>query len=124
MAMLTGTMEPLVVMITAPAGEAPGLARSLVELRLAACVNMLPGLRSWFWWEGQVDEAEETLLLAKTTRERLDALLAAVRERHSYQVFEAIAMPIVEGYAPYLEWIGASVAPPPANGPARPPTKE
>lgn len=122
--MLTGTMEPLVVMITAPADEAPGLARSLVELRLAACVNMLPGLRSWFRWEGQVDEAEETLLLAKTTRERLDGLLAAIRERHSYQVFDAIALPIAGGYAPYLEWIGTSVAPPPADVSVRPPTKE
>jgi periplasmic divalent cation tolerance protein len=122
--MLTGTMEPLVVMITAPADEAPGLARSLVELRLAACVNMLPGLRSWFRWEGQVDEAKETLLLAKTTRERLEALIAAIRERHSYEVFDAIALPITGGYAPYLEWIGASVAPPPADISVPPSPKE
>jgi periplasmic divalent cation tolerance protein len=106
-------MEPLVV-ITAPAGEAEGLARALVEMRLAACVNLVPGLRSWFWWEGQVVEAEEYLLLAKTTRERLDALVTAVRERHSYQVFGAIALPISGGFAPYLEWIGASVAQPAA----------
>jgi periplasmic divalent cation tolerance protein len=122
--MSTGTREPLVVMITAPADEASGLARSLVELRLAACVNMLPGLRSWFWWEGRVDEAQETLLLAKTTREQLEALIAAIRERHSYQVFDAIALPISGGYTPYLEWIGASVAPPPADVPDRPPIKE
>jgi periplasmic divalent cation tolerance protein len=111
-------MELVVVMITAPADEAPDLARALVELRLAACVNVLSGLRSWFWWEGRVDEAEESLLLAKTTRARLDALVAAVRERHSYQVFDAIALPISGGYAPYLEWIGASVG----AGPGEPPS--
>jgi periplasmic divalent cation tolerance protein len=117
-------MELLFVMITAPPDEAPGLARALVELRLAACVNVLPGLHSCFWWEGQVDEAKESLLLAKTTRERLDALLATVRERHSYDVFEAIALPITGGYAPYLEWIGASVAAPPAVSPSQSPLME
>ena len=101
-------MEPVAVMITAPAEVAPGLAEALVALRLAACVNLLPGVRSWFWWEGQVDQAEESLLLVKTTRERLDGLIAAVRDRHPYQVFEAVALPILGGYAPYLEWIGAS----------------
>jgi periplasmic divalent cation tolerance protein len=59
-----------------------------------------------------VDRAEEALLLIKTTRARLDALVAAVRERHSYQVFEAVALPILGGYSPYLEWIAASVAEP------------
>jgi periplasmic divalent cation tolerance protein len=117
-------MEPLIVMITAPPDEAPGLARALVELRLAACVNVLPRLHSWFWWEGQVDEAEESLLLAKTTRERLDDLLAAVRERHSYQVFAAIALPVTGGSAPYLEWIGASVAASEADLSSRAPDKE
>jgi periplasmic divalent cation tolerance protein len=117
-------MEPLIVMITAPPDEAPGLARALVELRLAACVNVLPRMHSWFWWEGRVDEAEESLLLAKTTRERLDGLVAAVRERHSYQVFAAVALPITGGYAPYLEWIGASIAAPPADVSSRAPDKE
>jgi periplasmic divalent cation tolerance protein len=100
----------MVVLITAPLDEAPALAASLVKQRVAACVNLIPGLRSWFWWEGAVDEASEALLVAKTTRERLDALIAAVRESHSYQVFGAVALPIVGGYAPYLEWIASSVS--------------
>lgn len=95
--------------ITAPADEAPALARALVEQRVAACVNLVPGLHSWFWWEGAVDEASESLLVAKTTRDRLDPLIAAVRALHTYEVFEAVALPIVGGYTPYLEWIAASV---------------
>jgi len=103
-------MEAVVVLVTAPPEEAEALAGALVEARVAACVNLLPGVRSWFWWEGAVDHAEESLLVIKTTRPRLEALIAAVRDRHSYQVFEAVALPITAGYPPYLEWIDASVA--------------
>lgn len=105
-------MEAVVVVVTAPPGEAEALAEALVAERVAACVNLLPGVRSWFWWEGAVDRAEEALLVIKTTRPCLDRLIAAVRERHSYQVFEAVALPITAGFAPYLEWIAASVAVP------------
>jgi periplasmic divalent cation tolerance protein len=102
--------------VTAPPQEAEALAEALVARRVAACVNLLPGVRSWFWWEGAVDRAEEALLCIKTTRSCLDALVAAVREKHSYQVFEAVALPITGGYAPYLEWIAASVAGPSGGG--------
>lgn len=102
-------MELLVVLVTAPPDEAPALARALVEERVAACVNLAPGLRSWFWWEGRIDQAEESLLLIKTSRDRLERLITAIQRRHSYRVFEAVALPIVGGFPPYLEWIGASV---------------
>jgi periplasmic divalent cation tolerance protein len=108
-------MDAVVVFVTAPPDEAEALAGALVESRVAACVNLLPGAHSWFWWEGAIDQAQESLLVIKTTRPRLDALIAAVRERHSYQVFEAVALPITGGYAPYLEWIGASVEAPAAE---------
>lgn len=103
-------MDAVVVLVTAPSDEAEALARALVEARVAACANLLPGVRSFYWWKGVFEQAEETLLVLKTTRSRVDALIAAVRERHSYQVFAAVALPVSQGFPPYLEWIAASVA--------------
>jgi periplasmic divalent cation tolerance protein len=103
--------DAVVVMVTCgDAGEAERIARAALEQRLAACANLLPGLRSWFWWEGRIDRAEEVLLLFKTRRDRLAALEAAIRAEHSYEVFAMVAVPVAGGSAEYLRWIDASVA--------------
>jgi periplasmic divalent cation tolerance protein len=109
-----------VVLLAAPPRRARALARALVERRLAACVNLLPGAGSVYRWKGRVEEVRETLLLAKTTASRAAALLAAVAELHPYEVPEGILLPAEGGLAPYLAWVAEETrpeAPPPA--PAR-----
>jgi periplasmic divalent cation tolerance protein len=103
--------DALVVLVTAPDAEAAaGLARALVEERLAACGNVVPGLRSVYRWEGAVRDEPEALLLLKTTRDRFEALREAVLRLHPYQVPEVLALPVEAGSAPYLAWLSAQVA--------------
>jgi len=100
----------LVVLVTAPtAAEAESIARPLLERRLIACANILPGVTSLFWWEGSIDRAEEVLLVMKTRHDRLDEVRVAVIEAHSYDVPEVIALPIMGGSEAYLRWIDESV---------------
>ena len=87
------------------------LARDLVHLRLAACVNVLAPVDSVYRWEGKVEEAREFPLLAKTTRDRYEALEQAIRERHPYSVPEIVAWPIERGLPAYLEWVGSETRP-------------
>src|SRR5882724_199949 len=94
-----------VLMTTGSAEIAEKIARTLVEERLAACVNIVPGIRSIYRWQGSVADDAEWLLVAKTARSRFAALEARVRALHSYEVPEVIALEIVEGSAPYLEWL-------------------
>jgi periplasmic divalent cation tolerance protein len=102
--------DKIVVLSTcASPEEAEKLARLLVERRLAACVNVVPGIRSYYRWEGQVEAADECLLVVKSARHLFDALTAALEAAHSYEVPEALAIPIVEGAANYLNWLGASL---------------
>jgi periplasmic divalent cation tolerance protein len=89
--------------------EGRRLARQLVERRLAACVNLLPNLTSIYRWQGAVEEASEVLLLIKTTAEQLPALESAVRELHSYEVPEFLALDVESGSQPYLDWLRGSV---------------
>ncbi len=101
-----GPPDALVVLITAPAGAAEAeLARTLVDERLVACVNLIPGVRSLYRWQGEVQDDAESLLLCKTTPDRYAALEARVRELHPYEVPEIIALPLVHGSAPYLAWL-------------------
>jgi periplasmic divalent cation tolerance protein len=95
----------IIVMVTAPEKEAPSLARTLVEERLVACVNLVPGLRSLYWWQGKMEDEPEVLCIMKTRGALFDALRDRVRELHSYTVPEIIALPIIRGNEPYLEWI-------------------
>jgi periplasmic divalent cation tolerance protein len=99
----------LVVLIAIPAADAPGLARRLVEERRAACVNQLPGMHSTYVWDGRVEEADETLLLVKTTVAGYPALERRVRELHPYDVPELLAVPVAAGFEPYLDWLKRSV---------------
>ena len=97
-----------VVLVTTPnEEEAAKLARILVEKRLAACANLLPKIRSFFWWEGKIDEQNEVLLVIKTTKPMLHELMETVHAHHSYQVPEIIALPILEGSEKYLNWLAA-----------------
>lgn len=102
--------ECLVVLCTCPDGApATQLAESLVGERLAACVNRVPGVASCFRWQGEVQHETETLLLIKTTRARLAALTARVRELHPYELPEVIAVPVMGGLEKYLDWVRAGV---------------
>ena len=86
------------------------VARTLVEARLAACVNLLPAVHSIYRWQGQIEEATEITLLIKTTSQQIDSLQKAIVKLHPYDVPEIIATPIVAGYAPYLQWIATETA--------------
>lgn len=98
----------IVVLITVPSAElGQKIARDLVEKKLAACVNILPPMRSIYTWEGRIVEEEEVLLLCKTRLELFESrLIPAVRALHPYQVPEIIALPVQAGLKEYLDWIG------------------
>ncbi|MDZ7290781.1 MAG: divalent-cation tolerance protein CutA [candidate division KSB1 bacterium] len=102
--------ENIVVLMTA-ANEEEGakLAKLLVETRLAACVSLVPQARSFFWWEGKMDEQSETIMIVKTRRQVLSLLIETVQKHHSYSVPEIIALPIIDGAANYLNWLAAEV---------------
>jgi len=87
--------------------SAERLAEALVGERLAACVNVLPGLRSVYRWQGTVEHADEVLLLIKTTHERLDALAARVQALHPYELPELLAVEAAGGLPAYLDWVAA-----------------
>ncbi|QSR85090.1 divalent-cation tolerance protein CutA [Methylacidimicrobium sp. B4] len=98
-------MKPLLVLITASSSEeGAGLARALLEARLASCVNLLPGVRSFYWWQGKREEASEVLLLVKSAHEQWDELQAAVRRHHSYECPEIIALAPERVGERYLSW--------------------
>ena len=94
-----------VVYVTASPDEAPDLARTLVERRVAACVNLVPEVRSIYRWQGKVQDDPETLMIIKTTADRLEALKAAVIELHGYDVPEFIVLPVTAAHAPYAAWM-------------------
>ncbi len=104
-------MEAIFVYVTAAsAEEAARIGRTLVEERLAACANLLDGMRSIYRWEGKVEEAAETVLILKTERRAFDRLAARVRELHPYDCPCVVALPLVAGDAGYLRWIQEQVA--------------
>jgi periplasmic divalent cation tolerance protein len=89
--------------------EAEKIARYLVENRLAACVNVIPQVKSIYRWQGKLESAAEWLLLVKTTAERFPRVRDAIRGLHSYEVPECIVIPVEDGSASYLQWIEDSV---------------
>lgn len=90
--------------------EGEKIARRLVEGRLAACVNIVPGVTSIFTWKGAVDQAEECLLIIKTRGELIPQLISRIKSLHSYDVPEIIALPITDGNTAYLDWISEVTA--------------
>ena len=96
----------LIVYCTCPdTATADALAQALVSERLAACVNVTPGMRSTYRWQGRIERSDEVLLLIKTTRDRLDALIARVQALHPHELPEVIAVEAAGGLAPYLDWV-------------------
>ncbi|MFC1951613.1 divalent-cation tolerance protein CutA [Chloroflexota bacterium] len=89
--------------------EAHKIAEALLTQRKAACVNILPWVSSLFWWQDKIDSAQESLLIVKTRASLLAEIVALVKEIHSYDVPEIIALPIIGGNQDYLEWIGKEV---------------
>ncbi len=101
----------LVVFITTPRDKGEEIAKRLVEDRLAACVNVVDGVKSIYWWKGKIESDEESLLIVKTRSEAFGKLVEKVREIHPYSVPEIIALPIVAGNKDYLEWMRDEVRP-------------
>jgi len=102
------------VVVLATAGspeEAERIATTLVEARLAACVNLVTPVTSIYRWQGAVERASEVLLVIKTRRTSTTRLVARLRALHSYELPEVIVLPIVAGSAPYLRWLVAETAP-------------
>ena len=102
-----GTLVVLTTVASVEEGKA--IARALVEERLAACVNVVRGVRSFFFWEGRLQEDDEALLLVKTRRERYGELEARIRSLHSYSVPEILALAVEAGSPAYVEWVRESV---------------
>ena len=102
-----GTLVVLTTVASAEEGEA--IARVLVEERLAACVNLVRGVRSFFFWEGRLQEDHEALLLVKTRRERYEELEARIRSLLSYSVPEILALAVEAGSPAYVLWVRESV---------------
>lgn len=94
-----------VVLVSIPRDEANKLAKSLVENHLAACINVVPKIESYFWWENKLEHEEEALLIIKTTQQRFDELRAWVVENHPYDLPEIISLPLSDGLSDYIEWV-------------------
>jgi len=103
------TDKKLVLSTCGSIDEARKLARALVEKQLAACVNIVPQIESVYYWKGKVETSTEFLLLMKTTSGTFDELRDVLTELHSYDLPECIQIPIEDGSAAYLAWIGESV---------------
>jgi periplasmic divalent cation tolerance protein len=105
------THDYVIVLTTIPAdADGPGFGRTLVDERLAACVNLLPVMESVYRWEGRVEHESERQVVIKTARERVVALWERVREMHPYEVPEFVVLPIVDGNDAYLRWMGEATS--------------
>ena len=103
--------EHVVLLITTEAGEEARLiSRVLLEQRLAACVNIIPGVNSLFWWRDKIEAADESLLLVKTKASLVADIVQTVREVHSSDVPEIIALPVAGGNRDYLDWLDKELA--------------
>jgi periplasmic divalent cation tolerance protein len=96
--------QTVVILSTAPLTESTSMARALLDRRLVACVNVIP-VRSFYRWKGEFCDDQEHLLIAKTTEEKASDVIVAIRTMHPYEVPEIIALPVIAGYVPYLEWV-------------------
>lgn len=100
----------IVVFVAAKdASQARAIAQGLLNAKLIACANIVDGVQSFFWWQGKIDDAGEVLLVLKTKKALFKKLVAKVKDLHSYDTPEVIALPIIDGSADYLKWIDKSV---------------
>jgi len=105
--------DKIVILSTCESREEAGrIARHLVERRVAACVNILEGARSIYWWQGQVEEGSEALLVIKSSRDLFDRVREELLRMHSYQTPEVIALPVIAGSEAYLEWMARELQKP------------
>lgn len=95
----------VVLITTGSVEEAHNVANLLLNQRVVACVNIIPGVDSVFWWEGKLDSEQESLLIAKTKASLLTEIIKLVKSVHSYEVPEVIALPVIGGNEDYLDWI-------------------
>ena len=103
-------MRAALILTTAPnLKEARAIARALVTKRLAACVSVKPGWLSSYRWEGRVQTAKEVLLLIKTTERQFNKIETVIRQNHSYEIPEIIAIPVRKGSKEYLSWLNQCV---------------
>ena len=103
------TNDIVVFVTTSTEEEAYGIAELLLSERKAACINIVPKVDSLFWWQGKLDSAQESLLIIKTRASLLPEIITMVKEVHSYEVPEIIAIPIIGGSEDYLNWIDSEV---------------
>ncbi|WAC04666.1 MAG: divalent-cation tolerance protein CutA [Methanoregula sp.] len=98
--------SPEIVMIlsTVPQEKSEEMARALLDKRLVACINTLP-VRSFYHWKGEFCDDLEQLLILKTTRKKVKKVITAIREMHPYEIPEIIAIPVIAGHTPYLDWV-------------------
>ncbi len=103
--------EYIAIFVTASSGqEAETIAKELVGSRLVACANIFPEIRSIFRWKGEVQKEQEVFLIMKSRTALFDRIEQRIRELHSYEVPEIVAVPIVKGSPPYLDWVGEETA--------------
>lgn len=103
------TDKILVISTCATEADAERLARALLDTRLAACVNVVPGLRSFYRWKGEIESEAEFMLIIKTSRDLFPALRAEIEKLHPYEVPELLAMPVLAGAENYLSWLQANL---------------
>lgn len=94
-----------VVFITAPASNAEVIARSLVENRLGACVNVVPAVKSFYFWKNELCHEQESLLIVKTTQSKIDDLIGFVKQNHPYRIPEIVSLRVAEGLPDYVDWV-------------------
>jgi len=101
----------VILITTSQDEESQLIARVLLEQKVAACVSIIPQVSSLFWWQKSIEQESESLLVVKTRIELVDEIIRLVKEVHSYDVPEIIAIPIIGGNPDYLEWVDGEVAP-------------
>jgi len=104
-------MHVIVYITASSAKEASEIAEALLKERLAACANVVESIKSTYWWKGNLERDDESLIILKTTERKFDELAARAKELHSYENPEIVALPILKGSSDYLAWIDAEVDP-------------
>ncbi len=107
---MKNTGKIVVFVTTSSYEEAEKIARLLLEKRKAACINIIPKVSSAYWWQGNIEKSEESLLIIKTREGLLPDLLSLVKQAHSYTVPEIIALPVTDGNPDYLSWVDAETS--------------